>query len=146
MLMLIYSFQLLVGMSQSLETHQQHSSKMALSFLGFWVAYIGLRGASRYNFSLARGYLFGSIAVGVCNLFLMAIKDPSVTPEAHHTGGATGHDETREVSPNVLFLSFTINVVFWAYIVYCAYRYQKALLAWLQDGAPEHIVQSQEEV
>jgi len=146
MLMLIYSFELLVGMSQSVEAHQQHSSKMALSFLGFWVAYIGLRGASRYNFSLARGYLFGSIGVALCNLFLMAIRDPSVMPQEHSSAGHDNKETPREVSSNVLFLSFTINVVFWAYIVYCAYRYQRALLMWLQDGAPEHIVQSQEEV
>lgn len=141
MLMLIYSFKLLVGMSQSMEAHQQHSSELALSFLGFWVAYIGLRAATRFNFSLARGYFYGQMTVAMCHLFLMAIKDPSVTP-----GGDTHDGHSRQVSPNVLFISFAINVVFWAYIVYGAFRFQRALWMWLQDGAPDHILQSQEEV
>lgn len=147
MLMLIYSFRLLVGMSQSLETHQQQSSEVALSFLGFWVAYIGLRGASRYNASLARGYLFGQIAVAVCTLFRMAVREPTATSAASgHDASTSGHDADVEVSANVLFLSFMIHVVFWSYIVYGAYRYQRALILWLQDGAPEHIVASQEDV
>jgi len=140
MLMLIYSFKLLVGMSQSLEAHEQHSSELALSFLGFWVAYIGLRSATRFNFSLARGYFYGQLTVAMCNLFLMAIRDPSVTP------GADTGDGARPMSPNVLFISFAINAVFWAYIVYGAFRFQRALWLWLQDGAPEHVIQSQEEV
>lgn len=139
MLMLIFSFTLLVGMSESLEQHQQHSSELALSFLGFWVAYIGLRAATRYNFSLARGYFYGQMTVGMCKLFLVAIQDPSVTP------GMEGEDKTP-LSPNVLFINFAINVVFWAYIVYGAFRFQRALWLWLQDGAPEHIIQSQEEI
>merc|ERR1711988_1723179 len=142
MLMLIYSFKLLVGMSQSLEAHQKHSSELALSFLGFWVAYIGLRAATRYNFSLARGYFYGQMTVAMCNLFLMAIRDPSVTP-----GAEDGSEiDTRQVSPNILFISFAINVVFWAYIVYGAYRFQRALWLWLQEGAPEHVIDAQEEV
>merc|ERR1711904_553016 len=124
--MLIYSFKLLVGMSQSLEAHhRQHSSELAFSFLGFWVAYVGLRAATRFNFSLARGYFYGQMTVAMCNLFLMAIRDPSVTP-----GGEIG-DEDRQVSPNVLFISFAINIVFWAYIVYGAFRFQRALWMWL---------------
>lgn len=140
MLMLIYSFNLLVNMSKNIEeTRQEHSSKLAIWFLGFWVAYIGLRAATRYNFSLARGYLYGQMTVALCHLFLMAVRDPSVTPDADDHSS----DEQRE---NILFISFAINLVFWAYIVYGAYRFQRALWMWLQDGAPEHILQSQEEV
>merc|ERR1711998_640791 len=83
MLMLIFSFTLLVGMSKNIEEScQEHSSKLAIWFLGFWVAYIGLRAATRYNFSLARGYLYGQMTVALCHLFLMAVRDPSVTPDA----------------------------------------------------------------
>jgi len=137
MLMLIYSFKLLVGMSQSLEAHhRQHSSELAFSFLGFWVAYVGLRAATRLNYSLARGYYYGQMTVAMCNLFLMAIRDPSVTGESEHV----------QVSSNVLYVSFAINVVFWSYIVYGAYRFQHALWVWLQDGAPEHVMEAQEDV
>jgi len=80
------------------------------------------------------------LTVAMCNLFLMAIRDPSVTP------GADTGDGARPMSPNVLFISFAINAVFWAYIVYGAFRFQRALWLWLQDGAPEHVIQSQEEV
>lgn len=136
-LMLIYSFKMLVGMSQSLETHRRHhSSELAFSFLGFWVAYIGLRAATRLNFSLARGYYYGQMTVAMCNLFLMAIRDPSVT----------GEEENVKVSANVLYVSFAINVIFWSYIVYGAYRFQFALWCWLQDGAPDHILEAQEDV
>merc|ERR1711939_1272126 len=141
MLMLIYSFKLLVGMSLSLEAHQQHSSELALSFLGFWVAYIGLRAATRFNFSLARGYFYGQMTVAMCNLFLMAIRDPSVVPNGKSPDGTQ-----KEISPNVLYISFAINVIFWAYIVYGAFRFQRALWLWLQDGAPEHVLEAQEEV
>lgn len=141
MLLLIYSFKLLVGMSQSLEANQQHSSELAFSFLGFWVAYIGLRAATRLNFSLARGYYYGQMTVAMCNLFLMAIRDPSVVPNGKSPDGTQ-----KEISPNVLYISFAINVIFWAYIVYGAFRFQRALWLWLQDGAPEHVLEAQEEV
>lgn len=144
MLLLIYSFRLLVSMSQSIDKQQQQkSSQMAFSFLGFWVAYIGLRAATRLNFPLARGYYYGQVTVAMCNLFLLAIGDPSVTP---HERGADGKDHPVEASPSVLWISFAIHCIFWAYIVYGAYRFQRALGMWLQDGAPDHIIESQEEV
>jgi len=147
MLMLIYSFKLLVGMSQSLEPpRDQHSTNNALSFLGFWVAYIGLRSATRFNFSLARGYFYGQLTVGLCNLFLMGIHLADPTKANPVTAGADTQDGSRAIPANVAFISLAINTVFWAYIVYGAFRYQRALWLWLQDGAPEHILQSQEEV
>jgi len=136
MLMLIYSFKLLVGMSQSLEAHhRQQSSDLAISFLGFWVAYIGLRAATRLNHSLARGYYYGQMTVAMCSLFLVAIRDPSMNGSS-----------ARATNPNVIYVAFAINIVFWAYIVYGAYRFQRALWQWLQDGAPDHILEAQEDV
>lgn len=139
MLMLVDSFQMLVGMSSSLEQQQrrQHSSSLAFSFLGFWVAYIGLRAATRLNFSLARGYYYGQMTVAMCKLFLMATKDPSVTP-------ADAHGVPR--SPNYIYVEFALHSAFWLYIVYGAYRFQRALWQWLQDGAPDYIIESQEDV
>jgi len=140
MLMLINSFELLVGMSESMETHRQQSSDLALSFLGFWVAYIGLRAATRYNYSLARGYFYGQMTVATCKLFLIAVKDPYIKPQGD------SDDQQTPNSPNSVYIEFAIHVVFWAYIVYGAFQFQRALWLWLQDGAPEHILQSQEEI
>lgn len=143
MLLLLYSFVLLVSMSQSLEANQRHSSQLAFNFLAFWVAYIGLRAATRLNFSLARGYYYGQITVALCKIFLMAIRDPTEMPS-----GTTTDDQgnEHEISPNMLYIWFGIRVIVWAYIVYGAYRFQRALHMWLQDGAPEHILDAQEEV
>merc|ERR1712010_336753 len=74
MLLLLYSFKLLVGLSQSMEQHeQQRTPNVAFDLLGFWVAYIGVRAATRLNLALARGYLYGQVMVGVCNIFLLAM-------------------------------------------------------------------------
>jgi len=143
MLLLLYSFVLLVSMSQSLEANQRHSSQLAFNFLAFWVAYIGLRAATRLNFSLARGYYYGQITVALCKIFLMAIRDPTEMPSGTTTDEA-GNE--HEISPNMLYIWFGIRVIVWAYIVYGAYRFQRALHLWLQDGAPDHIVDAQEEV
>merc|ERR1711959_262263 len=62
MLLMLYSFKLLVGLSQSVEQReQQHSPSIAFDLLGFWVAYVGARAATQLNLALARGYLCGQV-------------------------------------------------------------------------------------
>lgn len=110
MLLLLYSFVLLVSMSQSLEANQRHSSQLAFNFLAFWVAYIGLRAATRLNFSLARGYYYGQMTVAVCKIFLMAIRDPTAMPSATTTDD---QGNEHEISPNMLYIWFGIRVIVW---------------------------------
>merc|ERR1711977_698689 len=77
MLLMLYSFKLLVGISQSMEQRErEHSSAVAFDLLGFWVAYVGARAATRLNLSLARGYLYGQVMLGACNIFLVAMQEP----------------------------------------------------------------------
>ena len=109
-------------MRQSLEAHEQHSSELALSFLGatdllhlLMIIYTQVSGSltsacevQRDSTSLSRGATFMGrchhpetwlsavhdtlvpiqLTVAMCNLFLMAIRDPSVTPGADTGDGA----------------------------------------------------------
>eukprot|EP00656_Telonema_subtile_P027161 TRINITY_DN2918_c0_g1_i2.p1 TRINITY_DN2918_c0_g1~~TRINITY_DN2918_c0_g1_i2.p1 ORF type:complete len:224 (+),score=71.68 TRINITY_DN2918_c0_g1_i2:558-1229(+) len=130
LLLLLYSFKLLVGLSQSMEQReQQHTPTLAFDLLGFWVAYIGARAATRLNLSLARGYLYGQVMVAVCSLFLIATKDPSTTADG-------------ENMPNYMVgVALGLNGLFWGYIVYSAFQFQKALFEWFSEVHPELILE-----
>merc|ERR1711998_39383 len=127
MLLLLYSFKLLVGLSQSLETRQQHyTPTLAFSVLAFWVAYVGARAATRLNLALARGYFYGQVLVAVVNIFLLAVRDPSqINP-----------DTKDEIPASIVWITLAINCLFWGYIVYGAYRFQRALFLWLSEVHP----------
>eukprot|EP00658_Telonema_sp_P-2_P073689 TRINITY_DN627_c0_g1_i3.p1 TRINITY_DN627_c0_g1~~TRINITY_DN627_c0_g1_i3.p1 ORF type:complete len:327 (+),score=61.37 TRINITY_DN627_c0_g1_i3:182-1162(+) len=129
MLLLLYSFKLLVGLSQSMETKEnQQGPSLAFDLLGFWVAYIGSRAASRLNLSLARGYLYGQVVVAVYNLFLIVTRDPAVSADG------------EEVPYSIMWLSLGVNLLFWGYIVFVAYRFQHALFAWFSEVHPDLIL------
>jgi len=134
MLLLLYSFKLLVGLSQqSLENQRENSTPtLAFSLLGFWVAYVGARAATRLNLALARGYLYGQVLVAVVNIFLLAMRDPNQV-----ASGAHG----EEVPYSILWISLAINCLFWGYIVYGAYRFQRALFMWLSEVHPDLILE-----
>jgi len=130
MLLLLYSFKLLVGLSQSLETRQHDSTPtLAFSLLGFWVAYVGARAATRLNLALARGYLYGQMMVGVVNIFLLAMRDPSTV------------NVDAQVPYSILWISLAINCLFWGYIVYGAYMFQRSLFLWLSEVHPDLILE-----
>jgi len=136
MLLLLYSFKLLVGLSQQpLESQRDNSTPtLAFSLLGFWVAYVGARAATRLNLALARGYLYGQVLVAVVNIFLVAMRDPSQV------------DPADGVPYSILWISLAINCLFWGYIVYGAYRFQRALFMWLSEVHPDLILEDHSEM
>merc|ERR1711865_1367906 len=131
MLLLLYSFKLLVGLSQqSLENQRENSTPtLAFSLLGFWVAYVGARAATRLNLALARGYLYGQMMVAVVNIFLLAMRDPSTV------------NVDAQVPYSILWISLAINCLFWGYIVYGAYMFQRSLFLWLSEVHPDLILE-----
>jgi hypothetical protein len=69
------------------------------------------------------------VVVAVCNMFLIATKDPKLVPD----GDAT--------PAYLLYVSMLVNGLFWGYIVYSAFRFQKALFAWFTQVHPDLILE-----
>lgn len=114
------------------QREEQHAPTLAFDLLGFWVAYIGARAATRLNLALARGYLYGQVMVAVCNMFLIATRDPKVTAQGEQIPGY------------MVWVSLVVNGLFWGYIVYSAFRFQKALFSWLSQVHPDLIIEQQD--
>merc|ERR1711977_427545 len=113
MLLMLYSFKLLVGISQSMEQRErEHSSAIAFDLLGFWVAYVGARAATQLNLALARGYLCGQVMVGACNIFVLAMREPGAAADG------------QEITNDMVWVSVIVNVIFWGYMIFAAFRFQ----------------------
>jgi len=67
--------------------------------------------------------------VAVVNIFLLAMRDPSTV------------NVDAQVPYSILWISLAINCLFWGYIVYGAYMFQRSLFLWLSEVHPDLILE-----
>merc|ERR1711935_619074 len=113
------------------QRQDKHAPTLAFDLLGFWVAYIGARAATRLNLALARGYLYGQVMVAVCNMFMIATRDPQLSTNT----------QGEQIPGYMVWVTLMVNGLFWGYVVYTAFRFQKALFAWFSQFHPDLIIE-----